>query len=98
MLSYVRFLQTPPKLTTADVRLLRALNALFGEAFGDPEAYGADPPSDVYLEALLAKDHVIALAVLLGQEVVGGLAPSTTRPRSRTPERGRSPTQRRIPR
>jgi aminoglycoside 3-N-acetyltransferase I len=61
------------QLTTADVPLLRALNALFGEAFGDPEEYGADPPSDLYLEALLAKEHVIALAVLLGQEVVGGL-------------------------
>jgi aminoglycoside 3-N-acetyltransferase I len=61
------------QLTTADVPLLRALNALFGEAFGDPEEYGAEPPSDAYLEALLAKEHVIALAMLLGQEVVGGL-------------------------
>lgn len=49
------------RLTPADVPLLRALNALFGEAFGDPEAYGAEPPSDSYLEALLGKEHVIAL-------------------------------------
>ena len=61
------------KLTPADVPLLRALNALFGEAFGEPEAYGAEPPSDVYLEALLAKEHVIALVAFVGQEVVGGL-------------------------
>lgn len=61
------------RLTPADVPLLRALNALFGEAFGDPEAYGAEPPSDSYLEALLGKEHVIALVAFVGQEVVGGL-------------------------
>ena len=60
-------------LTAADVPFLRALNALFGEAFGDRAAYGAAPPSDAYLEALLAKEHVIVLVALLGQEVVGGL-------------------------
>ena len=61
------------QLTSADVRLLRALNELFAEAFGDPENYGGDPPSDAYLEALLAKEHVLALAALIGEEVVGGL-------------------------
>ena len=61
------------QLTTADVPLLRALNALFGEAFDDPATYGAAPPSEVYLEALLAKEHVIVLVALLGQKVVGGL-------------------------
>jgi aminoglycoside 3-N-acetyltransferase I len=61
------------QLTPVDVPLLRALNALFGEAFGDPATYGAGPPSDAYLEALLAKEHVIVLVALLGQEVVGGL-------------------------
>jgi aminoglycoside 3-N-acetyltransferase I len=61
------------QLTPADLPLFRALNALFGAAFGDPEVYGAEPPSDAYLEALLAKEHVVALAGLVGQEVVGGL-------------------------
>src|SRR5450631_3989179 len=61
------------QLTPTDIPLLRALNALFAEAFGDRETYGAEPPSDVYLEALLSKEHVIALAALLGNEVVGGL-------------------------
>jgi aminoglycoside 3-N-acetyltransferase I len=61
------------QLTPADVPLLRALNALFGAAFGDAETYGAEPPSAAYLEALLAKEHVIALAALIGEEVVGGL-------------------------
>jgi aminoglycoside 3-N-acetyltransferase I len=46
---------------------------MFGKAFGDPEVYGAEPPSDAYLEALLAKEHVIALVALVGQEVAGGL-------------------------
>ncbi|HEY4368787.1 MAG TPA: AAC(3)-I family aminoglycoside N-acetyltransferase [Steroidobacteraceae bacterium] len=61
------------RLAPSDVPLLRALNALFGRAFSDPEIYGAEPPSDAYLQALLAKDHVIALVALMGEEVVGGL-------------------------
>lgn len=61
------------QLTSADVPRVRALNALFGKAFGDPETYGAEPPGDAYLAALLAKEHVIALVALAGQEVVGGL-------------------------
>ena len=61
------------QLTPADVPLLRAMNAMFGEAFGDLHAYSAEPPSDAYLEALLAKEHVVALVALVGQEVVGGL-------------------------
>jgi aminoglycoside 3-N-acetyltransferase I len=52
---------------------LRALNILFGEAFADPESYGAAPPDDAWLEALLAKEHVIALAALHKEAVVGGL-------------------------
>jgi len=61
------------QLTPADVPLLRSLNALFGEAFGEPTTYVAEPPSHAYLEALLAKEHVVALVALVGQEVVGGL-------------------------
>jgi aminoglycoside 3-N-acetyltransferase I len=61
------------RLTPADVPHLRALNALFGEAFDDAESYGAAPPDDAWLEALLAKDHVVALVALRGGEVVGGL-------------------------
>lgn len=61
------------QLTPADLPLMRALNALFGEAFREPDTYGAEPPSDAYLEGLLAKDHVIALAALIEAEVVGGL-------------------------
>jgi aminoglycoside 3-N-acetyltransferase I len=61
------------RLTPRDVALLRKLNALFGEAFGDPDTYRAEPPGDAYLEALLAKEHVVVLAALANDEVVGGL-------------------------
>jgi aminoglycoside 3-N-acetyltransferase I len=61
------------RLGPADVPRLRALNALFGTAFAETETYGAEPPSDVYLESLLAKEHVVALVALTGDEVLGGL-------------------------
>ena len=61
------------RLTSADVPLLRQLNAVFGEAFAEPETYAGAPPSNAYLDNLLAKEHVIALAALAGEEVVGGL-------------------------
>jgi aminoglycoside 3-N-acetyltransferase I len=61
------------RLTSADVPLLRQLNTLFGEAFAEPETYTAAPPSDAYLESLLAKEHVVALVALAGEEVLGGL-------------------------
>lgn len=49
------------RLTSADAALLRALNELFGETFGDSETYCLAPPSDAYLSELLAREHVIAL-------------------------------------
>jgi aminoglycoside 3-N-acetyltransferase I len=61
------------KLELGDAELFRSLNAMFGEAFGDAEAYGAAPPSDAYLETLLAKPHVIPIVALSEGEVVGGL-------------------------
>jgi aminoglycoside 3-N-acetyltransferase I len=61
------------RLSPADVRRLRELNALFGEAFSDPDSYGAEPPGDEWLEGLLAKEHVVALVAIEGEAVVGGL-------------------------
>jgi aminoglycoside 3-N-acetyltransferase I len=61
------------RLSSADVPLLRELNALFGNAFADAETYGGDPPSDAYLEGLLAKDHVIVVVAIAAEEVLGGL-------------------------
>ena len=62
------------RLSSSDVPLLRKLNALFGEAFGDPNTYGTEPPSDAYVKGLLAKEHVIVLVAISGEDVVGGLA------------------------
>ncbi len=64
---------TPRRLRPADVPQLRKLNALFGEAFADPESYGGEPPSDAYLEGLLAKEHVVVIVALASEEVLGGL-------------------------
>ncbi len=64
---------TLQRLGPADVLSLRKLNTLFGQAFNDPETYEGEPPSDAYLETLLAKEHVIALVAKAGGEVVGGL-------------------------
>src|SRR5215204_431679 len=61
------------RLAPADVPLLRKLNALFGDAFAEAETYTAEPPSGAYLEGLLAKEHVIALVALAGEQVLGGL-------------------------
>jgi len=62
------------RLSSSDAPLLRKLNALFGEAFGDPNTYGMEPPSDAYVKGLLAKEHVILLVAISGEDVVGGLA------------------------
>ena len=61
------------RLGQADVTLMRRLNMLFGDAFADADAYAAQPPSDAYLEGLLAKEHVIALTASTGEEILGGL-------------------------
>jgi len=61
------------QLTTADVPLMRSLNALFGVAFEDPQTYGADPPPPDYLRSVLARPHVIVFVAVVDAEVVGGL-------------------------
>jgi aminoglycoside 3-N-acetyltransferase I len=61
------------RLGSEDIRLMRALNALFGVAFEEPDTYGAVPPDDAWLTALLAKEHVIALVALADGAVAGGL-------------------------
>jgi aminoglycoside 3-N-acetyltransferase I len=62
------------QISAADLPVLKALLAVFGEAFGEPDTYQGAVPSDAYLGALLKKSHFIALAALRGDEVVGGLA------------------------
>ena len=61
-------------LTADDVHLLGSLLSVFGEAFEEPDTYGATRPSADYLRRLLGGDFFIALAALKDGEVVGGLA------------------------
>lgn len=61
------------RLGTSDVALLRSLNNLFGEAFGEHEEYTEAPPTDAYLSGLLAKEHVVVLVALVSEQVIGGL-------------------------
>jgi aminoglycoside 3-N-acetyltransferase I len=61
------------QLGPGDVASMRKLTTMFGEAFGEPDTYGAALPDTAYLERLLARDHFIALAAFDGDEVVGGL-------------------------
>lgn len=61
-------------LTEQDVSLLQSLNAMFGEAFGDPASYATKQPSSNYLKKLLATPTFMALVAVDSGTVVGGLA------------------------
>ena len=62
------------QLTPADVALMEAMLATFGEAFDEVATYGGNRPGAAYLQGLLGGDYFIALAALKGVEVVGGIA------------------------
>jgi aminoglycoside 3-N-acetyltransferase I len=62
------------QLARTDVRLLKDLLRVFGEAFGEIATYQHSVPTDDYLGRLLGKPHVIVLVAMAGEEVVGGLA------------------------
>ena len=57
-----------------DDATMRAMLAMFGEAFDDVPTYGKAPPRKDYLRRLLGSDSFLALAAMQGEEVVGGLA------------------------
>ena len=61
-------------LSASDAPLLRALLAMFGEAFDEVATYTSAQPGTAYLERLLASDSFIAIGALKDGEVVGGLA------------------------
>ncbi len=62
------------QLASGDVDLARELLATFGTAFEDVDTYTGAQPDTAYLERLLGSDHFIALAALLDNSVIGGLA------------------------
>ena len=61
------------RLGPADIARVRKLNSLFGAAFGEPKTYEAEPPDDAYLADLLARQHIVVLAAVAGEAVLGGL-------------------------
>lgn len=61
------------RLGADDAPLVAKLNAMFAEAFDDKESYAAAPPDEAYCRATLSRPHVIALAAMHGDQVVGGL-------------------------
>lgn len=62
------------QLRDDDTLLLKSLLGVFGDAFGEPETYLGNIPSDAYLKSLLAKPHFVVLVAMDGERVVGGLA------------------------
>jgi len=62
------------QLTPDDLRLMKGLLAMFGEAFEDVATYQGAVPDDGYLRRLLGKSHFIALVALDGDDVIGGIA------------------------
>ena len=62
------------RLGSADLETMRGLIEMFGEAFGELEIYQANPPSDSYLERVLADPKFVALAAVEDNTVIGGLA------------------------
>lgn len=70
--AHVRIAQVR-RLGPTDIAALRALNALFAEAFGDRETYAGDPPPEAWLAGLLAREHIVVLVAEDGEAIVGGL-------------------------
>jgi aminoglycoside 3-N-acetyltransferase I len=76
-MDYKENMPSPPfitrRLDPRDLPALRQLNTMFGQAFEDAESYMSEPPSDAYLEGVLAKEHVIVLVASTDDEVLGGV-------------------------
>ncbi|WP_033075521.1 AAC(3)-I family aminoglycoside N-acetyltransferase [Sphingopyxis sp. MWB1] len=61
------------RLSPGDIADVRALNALYGDAFADRETYRADRPDDEWLAAQLAREGTIILVAEQGGRIIGGL-------------------------
>lgn len=61
-------------LTREGVAAMREMLAMFTEAFEDRPTYTQAQPDDSYLTDLLSSKAFIAVAAIIGQTVVGGLA------------------------
>jgi len=72
------------QLTSDDESFMRSLLGMFGNAFGEAQAYRANQPGADYLRQLLARDTFIALAALENGEVAGGLRHTNCKSSSRS--------------
>ena len=61
------------RLGSGDVAALRAVTAMFGDVFEEPDTYGDHPPDQDYLARWLSRSTNIALIAEAGGDVVGGL-------------------------
>jgi aminoglycoside 3-N-acetyltransferase I len=61
-------------LTADDAGVLHDMLAMFGHAFRDVPTYTANQPDDAYLRRLLGNANFVAIASMLDDAVVGGLA------------------------
>lgn len=61
-------------LTAVDVASMRAMLAVFADAFEDTDHYAKSQPDGIYLQRLLGSDAFIAIAAFKSEHVVGGLA------------------------
>ncbi len=62
------------QLLASDIKEMRKLLAVFGEAFDETDTYTANQPGDGYLREILGADSFIALAAVQAGTVIGGLA------------------------
>jgi aminoglycoside 3-N-acetyltransferase I len=61
------------QLGSQDISRFRQLMSVFADAFDDAQAYQGAPPSDAYVQRLLAKPTFIVLTAEVEGAVVGGL-------------------------
>lgn len=62
------------RLTSTDIADHRAAMAVYSLAFGEPENYAHNPPSDAYIRDLLASSNFIQLVAFSGDDAVGALS------------------------
>jgi aminoglycoside 3-N-acetyltransferase I len=61
------------QLTSSDVKQLKELLKIFGQAFGENGTYQKFVPKNAYLKRLLAKNSFITIVALNKNKVIGGL-------------------------
>jgi aminoglycoside 3-N-acetyltransferase I len=67
-------MQITRQLGPDDLALMEAVSTMFGEVFNERDTYTAKRPSAAYLERLLRGDSFIAIAALVDDAVIGGIA------------------------